>query len=70
MNARVASISILFICGLASTVLTQDTIGSEEVKATLKQQLIEFESKETQLQIRLEELDEQLKPITLEGGER
>jgi Carboxypeptidase regulatory-like domain len=66
MNARVISISIVFICVLAATVLAQDTIGSGEVTATPDQQLMELESKETHLKIRLEELDEQLRPENIE----
>ena len=66
MNARVISISILFICVLAATVLAQDTIGSGERTVTLRQQLIEVESRETLLRIRLEELDEQLRPANIE----
>ena len=62
MNARVILISILFICGLASTALAQETISSEDVTITFNQQLIDLDSRETQLRTRLEDLDEQLKP--------
>lgn len=66
MNARLVLVSILLIVGLASAVRPQDTIGREEVTATLQQQLSELESKETELRLRLEALDEQLKPENIE----
>ena len=66
MKARVVLISILFIFGVASTVLPQDTNDTEEVTATLNQRLIELECKDTQLRLRLEELNEQLKPENIE----
>src|SRR5262249_54065862 len=62
MNSRILLLSILLMCGFASTVLTQETLGSEDATITLRQQLIDLEDRETQLRARLEEVDEQLKP--------
>ncbi len=62
----IAVISIVIAFGLPSTVGAQQSPGREGTASTLKQQLLDLESKETQLRMRLEELDEQLKPGSIE----
>ena len=62
----IAVVSILIAFGLASTVTAQPSTGREVTASTLKQQLLDLESKETELRMRLEELDEQLKPESIE----
>jgi hypothetical protein len=62
----IALVSIVIAFGLASTVAAQPRRGREITVSTLKQQLIELESKETWLRMRLEELDELLKPESIE----
>jgi len=52
--------------GLLGTVAAQRATGNEVSASTLKQQLLEIESKETRIRMRLEELDEQLKPESIE----
>ena len=51
---------------LVGTVAAQRGTGNEVSASALKQQLLEIESKETQIRLRLEELDEQLKPESIE----
>lgn len=62
MNKRTTVISFLLMLGLALTLAAQYARVKEESITSLKQQLTEVESKETQLRLRLEELEEQLKP--------
>ena len=62
----IALVSIVIAFGLASTVAAQSRIGREITASTLKQQLLDLESKETRLRMRLEELDEELKPESIE----
>jgi hypothetical protein len=62
---RAFLIFFLSIVALASTVAAQDATRPDET-ATLKQRLIELENKQTQLRLRLEELDEALKPESIE----
>ena len=62
----IALVSIVIAFGLASTVSAQQRAGREVTASTLKQQLLDLESKETRLRMRLEELDEQLKPESIE----
>jgi hypothetical protein len=59
-------VSIVLALGLAWTAAAQQRTGCEVSAATLKQQLLELESKETRLCLRLEELNEQLKPESIE----
>ena len=59
-------VSIVIAFGLAWSVAAQQRPGREITASTLKQQLLDLESKETGLRIRLEELDEQLKPESIE----
>ena len=62
----IALVSILITLGLVGTVAAQRGTGNEVSASTLKQQLLEIESKDTRLRMRLEELDEQLKPESIE----
>jgi hypothetical protein len=59
-------VSIVIAFGLASTVAAQARPGSEVSASVLKQQLLEIQSKETQVRMRLEEIDEQLRPESIE----
>jgi hypothetical protein len=58
-------ILLLSIVAFTLPIAAQD-VGKSDDLARLKQQLIEFEDKETQLRLRLEELDEALKPQNIE----
>jgi hypothetical protein len=62
----IALVSIIIAFGLALTVAAQPRTDREVTASTLKQQLFELESKETRLRMRLEEIDEQLKPESIE----
>jgi hypothetical protein len=62
----IALVSIVIPLGLAATVAAQPRTGRDVTASTLKQQLLELESKETWLRMRLEELNEQLKPESIE----
>jgi hypothetical protein len=66
VKQAIALVLIVMALGLASTVTAQQRTGREIAASTLKQQLLDLESKETQLRMRLEELDEQLKPESIE----
>lgn len=66
VNQAIAVVSIVIAFGLAWTVPAQQGTGREGTASTLKQQLVEVVSKETRLRMRLEELDEQLKPESIE----
>ncbi len=66
VKQAIALVSIVIAFGLASTVAAQPRTGREVTASTLKQQLLDLESKETRLRMRLEELDEQLKPESIE----
>ncbi|HEV2828658.1 MAG TPA: hypothetical protein VGW76_13760, partial [Pyrinomonadaceae bacterium] len=66
VKQAIALVSIVIAFGLASTVAAQPRTGREITASMLKQQLLDLESKETRLRIRLEELDEQLKPESIE----
>lgn len=65
VKQAITLVSIVIAFGLAWTVAAQGT-GREVTALTLKQQLFDLESKETRLRMRLEELDEQLKPESIE----
>jgi hypothetical protein len=65
MRKKVAFMSTLLVFAFAWAVLAQD-ICTENTVANLKQQLLDIESRETQLRLRLEELDEALKPGCIE----
>jgi hypothetical protein len=62
----VAVVSIFMALGVASIVAAQQRPARDVSASDLKQQLIDVEIKETQLRIRLEELNEQLKPESIE----
>ena len=62
----IALVSIVIAFGLAWPVAAQQGTGREVTALTLKQQLLDLESKETWLRMRLEELDYQLKPESIE----
>ena len=66
MRGTVTIISILLVFALAFTATAQDTSSPDETIANLKQQLMEIESIETESRIRLQELNEQLKPENIE----
>ena len=66
VKQAIALLSIVIAFGLASTVAAQSHTGREITASALKQQLLDLESKETRLRMRLEELDEQLKPESIE----
>jgi hypothetical protein len=66
VKQAIALVSIVMAFGLASTVAAQPRPGREIRVSTRKQQLLDLDSKETQLRMRLEELDEQLKPESIE----
>ncbi len=58
-------ILLLTIVAFALTVAAQDATKGDDT-TRLKQQLIELDNKETQLRLRLQELDEALKPQNIE----
>ena len=62
----IALVSIFIALGVASIVAAQQRPARDLSASDLKQQLIDVEVKETQLRIRLEEVDEQLKPESIE----
>ena len=66
VKQAIAVVSIVIQFGLASTVVAQTRPGREISASTLKQQLLDLESKEIRLRMRLEEIDEQLKPESIE----
>ena len=59
-------VSIVIASGMAWSVPGQQRTGREITASILKQQLLDLESKETRLRMRLEELDAQLKPESIE----
>jgi hypothetical protein len=66
VKQAIALVSIVIAFGLGWTVAAQQRTGREVTASTLKQQLLDLESKETRLRMRLEEIDEQLKPESIE----
>ena len=66
IKQAIAVVSIVITFGLASTVAAQPRTDREGTTFTLKQQLLDVESKETRLRMRLEEIEEQLKPESIE----
>ena len=66
MRRAVAIISIVLGFAFAFIVTAQETDSTDDKIANLKQQLMEIEWMETDSRIRLEELDEQLKPDNIE----
>jgi len=59
-------VSIVIAFGLSGTVAAQQRPGCEVSAATLEQQLLHLEAKETKWRMRLEELNEQVKPESIE----
>jgi hypothetical protein len=66
VKQAIAVVSIVIALGMAWTVAAQQRTGREVLASTLKQQLLNLESKEARLRMRLEELDELLKPESIE----
>jgi|GEM_PF-2993780 len=66
MRKAVAIILIVLVFASAFIVTAQETSSPDDTIANLKQQLMEIEWIETEARIRLEELDEQLKPENIE----
>lgn len=66
VKQAIALASIVIAFGLGWTVAAQQRTGREVTASTLKQELFDLEAKETRLRMRLEELDEQLKPESIE----
>jgi peptidoglycan hydrolase CwlO-like protein len=67
MRRAVAIISMVLVFAFAFIVTAQEINSADDKIANLKQQLMEIEWIRTDAQIRLEELDEQLKPETSSG---
>ena len=66
VKQTIGLVSIVIAFGLVWSVTAQQRTCSEVSASTLKQQLLDLESKETRLRMRLEELNEQLKPEAIE----
>ena len=66
MRRTVTIISIVLVFAFAFTATAQETSSADDPIANLKEQLAEIESTKTELRIRLEELDEELKPENIE----
>ena len=66
MRRAVAIISIVLVFAFAFIVTAQETNSADDKIANLKQQLMEIEWIKTDARLRLEELDEQLKPENIE----
>jgi hypothetical protein len=66
IKRTIVLVSFVIALGLAWTAGAQERTGCEVSASTLKQQLLELESKKTRLRMRLEELNEQLKPESIE----
>ena len=66
MRRAVAIISIVLVFAFAFVVTAQEVNSADDKIANLKQQLMELEWIETEARIRLEELDERLKPENIE----
>jgi len=62
----IAVVSIFIALGVASFVAAQPRPARDLSASDLKQQLIDVEVKETQLRIRLEEVDDQLRPESID----
>lgn len=66
VRQAIAVVSIVIVFGLAWPVAAQQSTDREGTVSTLKQQLLDLEAKETLIRMRLEELNEQLKPESIE----
>jgi len=66
MHRTVATVSFVLVFAFAFAVTAQETTSPDDTIANLKQQLMEIEWSETESRIRLEKLDEELKPANVE----
>lgn len=66
MRRTVTIISIVLVFAFPFTAIAQDTSGPDDTISSLKEQLAEIEKTKTELGIRIEELDEELKPENIE----
>jgi hypothetical protein len=66
VKQAIALVSMVIAFGLVGTVAAQESSARSTSASTLKQELLDIELKETRLRMRLEELDEQLKPESTE----
>ena len=66
MHRTVATVSFVLVFAFAFAVTAQETTSPDDTIANLKQQLMEIEWSETESRIRLEKLDEELKPANIE----
>ena len=66
MGRTVTIISIVLVFAFAFIVTAQETSSPDDTIANLKQQLADVEWIKTELRIRVEELDEELKPENVE----
>ena len=66
MRRKVTIVSIVLVFAFAFIVTAQETSSPDDTIANLKQQLADIEWTRTELRIRLEELDEELKPANIE----
>src|SRR5438034_4579707 len=62
------TLSLMMLLALVSTVkvIAQDTTDAAQIAEQLRLQLVEIQGKEGELQIRLQQLDEALKPENIE----
>src|SRR5262245_3869645 len=65
MRKRIGFVSLILMFAVVSPVLAQDFCTENSIQ-TLEQQLSNIESRESQLRIRLEELDQELLPAHIE----
>jgi hypothetical protein len=66
VTQAITLIFILIALGVASTVAAQQRPDRDVSASDLKKQLIDVQAKEIQLRMRLEEIDEELKPESIE----
>src|SRR6185295_18397416 len=66
IKQAIADVSVVIALGVAWTVAAQQRTGGKATASMLTQQLLDLESKETRIRMRLEELDEELKPESIE----
>jgi hypothetical protein len=66
MKLALSLVLLFLIPGFASAVAAQDTSGDVPTLADLRVQLLEVQAKETELQARARQLDEDLKPENIE----
>lgn len=66
IKQAIALVSIVFAFSLAGTVAAQTRTERQIDASTLRQQLLDLESRETELRMRLEEVDERLTPESIQ----